>query len=236
MVPELTEGIDLFVMLLSSNWFFEYWDSIGLFVDQPAKFQLQQRCQKIVKQIMSSAHTNCQQSYYLTSFSKARIAETAKLFTEALVDAGCSCPHLFLPDDATATVKLLALLGQITDGLLAGNFNDGFPLLPVVLRKSIESSNYATSFEDFDFEDLCVSSDTPWDLYLRSLSPELPTAVSDYLHLLIGQVEFIRLWNYLLKNHTKEELQTIQNWYSQMVEILTGEKVNWELCGLQKFQ
>src|SRR5580698_2995681 len=69
--------LDKLVMLLSSDWFFPYWDLIGIFTNKKRKSLLSEGCREIVRQIMSTAT-----QYWHTNFSEARVKET-----RAMLDA-----------------------------------------------------------------------------------------------------------------------------------------------------
>ena len=63
--------LDHLVMLLSADWFFPYWDLIGIFTKDKRKSLLREGCREIVRQIMSTAT-----QYYGTNFSVARVKES----------------------------------------------------------------------------------------------------------------------------------------------------------------
>ena len=63
--------LDRLVLLLSADWFFPYWDLIGIFTNNKRKSLLSEGCREIVRQIMSTATR-----YWHTNFSEARVKET----------------------------------------------------------------------------------------------------------------------------------------------------------------
>src|SRR5712691_1758585 len=71
--------IDKLVMLLSTDWFSEYWSTIGLFLMAQKKILVQIGCREIVQQILSGA-----KEYWSTSFSKERIEKTISMFQSML--------------------------------------------------------------------------------------------------------------------------------------------------------
>src|SRR3954452_1499624 len=69
--------IDNVAMLLSSDWFFPYWSSIGIFTEDKRKSVLREGCREIVRQIIGDAT-----QYWHINFSVARVNET-----RAMLDA-----------------------------------------------------------------------------------------------------------------------------------------------------
>jgi hypothetical protein len=79
---------DKVIMLLSSDWFFPYWDRIGLRIDDDKKKEsLHHGCRKIVEQFMSNA-----KEYWHISFAPGRVERTRSML-ESLLRKMTSLPE-----------------------------------------------------------------------------------------------------------------------------------------------
>ena len=69
--------------------------------------------------------------------------------------------------------------------------------------------------DDVDFEQLCLKSTDPWDTYIRSLTPDLPTMLFDYLSELVGAIDdrFLSLWARIVKTMPAEDISRIRGSY-----------------------
>src|SRR5215470_15905210 len=71
-----TPRIDIVLMLLSTDWFYDHWDMIGLDIDQSKRRLFHTGCRDIVKEIMSG-----ETDYWQTDFSEIRLSKTQEALT-----------------------------------------------------------------------------------------------------------------------------------------------------------
>ncbi len=75
-------------MLLSTDWFFEYWYRRNIQAEEPVKSKLQRRCRKVVEEMMAGLSSDSEPSHYLIAFSKERLDGTSLLLKTAFEDSG----------------------------------------------------------------------------------------------------------------------------------------------------
>src|SRR6267142_2238588 len=117
----MTPMMDIIVMLLSSDWFFEKWSLLGLDAELNDKRRLQELCRRIVGQILANA-----KKYWSADFSEERKSVTSRMFFDSVACRG-------LGDSFTSGIRELAsidgrresdrtfdlLFSMITEALIA---------------------------------------------------------------------------------------------------------------------
>ncbi len=221
--------LDKLVMLLSTDWFLPYWFTLGIRIDREKTVLLQKGCREIVKQIMSGAR-----EYWLTNFSVERVGKTRSMF-EALLRKYHADKH--------TTEKISALIAEeeiskidegtswlilsITERLLQGSFKED-PQLESGLKEAVlkvwAMANLADSHE-IDFENLCLSSNSDWDVFIRNTTPDLPTMLPDCLSTIASNDKFELFWASINSNLATNKRQELLNWYRRVGESMTGEPV-----------
>ena len=53
--------------------------------------------------------------------------------------------------------------------------------LEASIKATLQRAKANFSFDDLDFEQLCMNSRSQWDAYIRQLTPELPTSLSNWI-------------------------------------------------------
>ena len=225
--------IDQIVMLLSTDWFFDYWGTIGLAISHQERRTIQEGCRNIVKQIMGSA-----KDYYLTVFSNTRLNQTRSMFNALL-------GNVRLGEGAINRINLLTsaeadprlddglrwLLTHITDLLL-----DESPLIkqhelnPAIKQRLQNVCDQSGLFDSdtVDFEELCLDSRSEWDEYVKNLTPELPTTLSDYLEAEILRGDrFEIIWTTIQTEVSPTEQQELMSWYRAVARSATGGEVTF---------
>jgi hypothetical protein len=77
-----------------------------------------------------------------------------------------------------------------------------------------------------NFDTICVNSNSNWDVYTRSLTPDLPTFLSDYLaDLLRRTTDTRKFWSSLADAVSRQDRQSLAGWYSTSAAKLAGEPV-----------
>jgi len=172
--------------------------------------------------------------YWHVDFSFERIETTRSLFfalvTEAKADETASRKIRSLVDDmdlAVASDTISWLITAITEQLSDRSVGEGPKIKPSlrVLLLDLWDDQADTGVQSLSFEELYLSSKSPWDLYLKSLSPDLPTRLSDYALAIVSGSKFERFWAAIHSKLTPEQTREIKDWYGEMAKFLTGEQI-----------
>lgn len=161
---------DKLVMLLSADWFYPFWNQVGLDVDDAKRKKLQEHCRALVRELMASYA-----EYWLTSFAPERIASTYQGLLK-------SCARLRIPESQSNQIReivegvkreedngTLWLLGALTRMAPKGSYETGVSVLSDDIA-SIVKKNWPSEDDDLDFDAISDASQTSWDLYLRKLT------------------------------------------------------------------
>lgn len=213
-------------MLLSTAWFFDHWPLIGLVVDDDQRASIQLECRNIVKKIMAESST-----YWNVSFSKDRRMKTESDLIACFVDACVAQASIdqiraILNNESMNSYDSSAssMLAVMTDQLVNASKPDEAFEIDVRLKDAIRllwSENY---INDIDFEKLCLSSADSWDIYMRSLTPDLPMMLSDYLLELMGVVDdkFLSLWSCIVRTMPPKDISHIRSGYLEAARKAIG--------------
>lgn len=206
-------------MLLSTDWFLPYWSLLGIQADLPSKECFQQGCRNIVLQFMD----DCEE-YYLINFSEPRTEQT-RANMRALIDA----------------CRLEGAAKSIIENLIASNpqrqrfYTVAWLFMTVVkdlsadvlLDSQITDKLRRSEIEfggqwDTDFTHLCLKSPSQWDTYIRNLTPELPTTLSDLLSVsLLTSRQLIGI----LEALTHSQRSTLLSRFRSVAKSITGVEV-----------
>jgi hypothetical protein len=72
--------------------------------------------------------------------------------------------------------------------------------------------------EPFEFAEICEDSSTPWDTFLRSLTPEQPTSIADTFASALTTRRFQAFWNSLKDRLTPTQRAELADWYRRMAK------------------
>ena len=76
---------DKFIMLFSTDWFFDYWSVLGVAFTPENKIRFQHGCQGIVRDMVGDAA-----EYWLIHFSNERVRRTLSLLQDLLIECEVS--------------------------------------------------------------------------------------------------------------------------------------------------
>jgi hypothetical protein len=215
-------------MLLSTDWFFDWWQTLELSVPERKRFCVQMGCRDIVRAFMSTA-----KEYWLISFETQRMADTRKRFFDALGQCRLNKAAVARMEDlasgrAQANVASedkgnIWLMASLTEDLVSRHSHDS-GLLDPAARGQIEKAWKAIDRMEVDLEKLCLNSDSEWDRYIRSTTPDLPMMLTDYLSQeLITQDKFVRFWCNISSKLPATQKQELIRWYGTAARSLTGQ-------------
>ncbi len=220
--------IDKLVMLLSTDWFSEYWSTIGLFLMAQKKILVQIGCREIVQQILSGA-----KEYWSTSFSKERIEKTISMFQSMLEHSDIEKSTrermnelISGKAESSLDTRTAWLLRSITQMIVTNSLGDRSPRLDPAIREILVNA-WAKQANTIDFQGLCLGSKSQWDEYIRSLTPDLRTYLPDYVSAeIIGQNKFASLWSTIKNNLTPKQRTELLGVYRSAGQSLTGQELS----------
>jgi len=217
-------SVDQLVMLLSADWFFPHWTAIQIQLPKTSKFHIQKRCREITRGFLAGA-----EDYYLISFGQSRLDETKTQFFSLLAETNVpkkTVEHLRKLTAVNHQTGSAQWMIVTTTRMLVRGHQDlpvdrTIPSLsPQIV--SVLSEWHGHQSERFDFEQVCLESDSEWDRHLASLTPRIPTALEDYLQVaLITQVQFHAL-QISVADLAEAERNILKEWYVAVSRKLTG--------------
>ncbi|MBA3859170.1 MAG: hypothetical protein C0507_19875 [Cyanobacteria bacterium PR.3.49] len=235
-----TEKIDFLIMLLSTDWFLEFWPLIGIGVPKPKKSQLQLGCRPIVTQIHTVSGSEVKDRIDI-SHTPERLLETRNQFLTLL--ASCDL------DEPTRIAVLSGLqrkrysktqvivFEDITKLLVENYFDDVEPKLDPLIKQAVaEAWKYTQSlaseepfspFDEVDLNHLNLESDTPWDRYIRSLTPDIPDNLANWIYGDVTTVPALECsWCLVGENVKAYQKKELLDWYLATATNTTGAQMN----------
>jgi hypothetical protein len=211
--------VDKVVMLLSTDWFLPFWSVVGIEASQQ-KLCVQNGCRQIVHEVMNGAN-----NYYHINFSderlratrqsirdlakKCRLSESSEMSLEDLVDSR---------PDREQFYKGAWLFQTLAKSLVDDDQLDATTKL--VFERTRRKHSV---MDDLDFEQLCSRSNSAWDNYTRSLTPELPTSLADFLSVdLVGS----QLLTSVLAQLTQAQRDGLLSRFQAIAKSVTGVDVD----------
>jgi hypothetical protein len=228
--------VDKLTMLLSTDWFSSYWASIGIVLETKGRAAVQQGCRKIVKQIISGA-----QEYWLVSFSPERVQQTRLMLQDLFrnvkpgeavlhrVNALVSGVRVAQVDDGSTW-----LLTHLTQMLLNDSQEIADIKLDLVIKRTVSAAweQLMIDLENIDFRALSEDSQSEWDKYIRSLTPDLPTYLCDYLMIsILGESKFEFIWDVVRRQLNAKQRRELLDWYRAAARSVTGGEVTFAYLG-----
>jgi len=215
-------------MLLSTDWFFGWWQTLRLPAPVPKRSCVQKACREIVHDFMGTA-----KEYWLISFDPTRLARTRREFFQALDRCRLGRAAIARVEEiaqgAAANdaydVKTTWVLASLTAHVVGDRIADSIGVPAQAVAAKVEQAWNASEEEEIDFEKLCLTSESEWDRFTRSTTPDLPMALADYLsEELVTNDRFVRFWNAISSKLSIEEKRELLDWYVTAARSLTGEE------------
>jgi hypothetical protein len=206
-------------MLLSADWFAPYWRNFGLVLSETECALVRKVARRVVKSFMDGTDT-----YWNANFSDERVTRTASSFAESLGQTDISSAGrlqisslLTSASRGSEEATTLWLFGALTDQLVSGTSSTAPPsvagsTLPVV--RSLWAARSSSDNAPERLEQAALASETEWDRYLRSLTPDLPTFLPDWAGTALQQPDdFRRFWAQLFWVASREDRQSLRAWF-----------------------
>lgn len=215
---------DKLTMLLSTDWFFDYWPVIGLMVPDEGREAIQGVCRIEVERLMGG-----EESYWHTSFADERITGTRSRLCDAFRNkvADPTVIGSLLGTDSAQHGSIAAnsssLLSSLTQ-LIVSDPESGGGLIGADLQGKLTRAWNISEGINIDFHALCEHSQTKWDKYIRSLTSDLPTMLADFLAVeILTRDRFAAFWISLDKGLSSPEKISLIKWYETTATMLTDQ-------------
>jgi hypothetical protein len=200
------------VMLLSKEWFEHHWPAIGVTLEKSTRSLIQQGCREIVSQIMSGAA-----EYWLISFSPEHLQTTRSMLEALSKRCGAEKDILRAVEEWSAIseedLKAGWLFETLTEDLLSNDESLIDYALDLELKTIVLRERKPQCFTEIDFARLSSTSRSSWDQYIKQLTPDLPTYLSDMLVSFLKARRFKTFWTAMLGKLTQEQREKLTTWY-----------------------
>lgn len=209
------------VLLLSTDWFLPYWTEIGIDMVDAKKVGIQQGCRHIIDQIAAGDN-----STFVLSFSGDHRQETGSKFLALLreweaepeVSATLREWENLSHRELTAVVECAMLNGEIPSADGSGNV----PCLEFAIRVEVVKAWELHSLKASVFREICLSSQTSWDLRTQKLLSSPRTLVNQLWRVLLDH-RFRAFWTDVQQRLSSQQLQELVSWYRAMVKAKAHE-------------
>ncbi|MBA3993458.1 MAG: hypothetical protein C0469_08015 [Cyanobacteria bacterium DS2.3.42] len=246
MADQKIEKIDFLVMLLSTDWFLEYWPLIGIGIQKDKKSRLQLGCRPIVTQI-HTVQGKVVKDRIDISHTPERIRETKNQFSNLIascdLDEHTKIAALSGLERKKYSKAQLIVFEDITKLLVEGYFDDVEPKLdPFIKQLVAEAWNYTKSlaseepfspYDEVDLNYLSLASQTPWDAYVRDLTAEDPDALANWICADRTTVPALEcMWCVAGENLKARQKKQLLDWYIATANNVTGADTNLPFLSL----
>lgn len=219
-------------MLMSADWFRSAWPLMGFVFTGRAGDSVQRAAQAAVKTMMADATT-----YWFRDIRESRVIATYEGFFASLESSGVSRADverlknaLTLSEgtsDDQAESASEFLFGSALHMLIKSDPAIEISSLSLNLRtKIIEGVNEFDPTEPDPtelFDELARKSETPWDRYLKSLTPDMPEFTSTHANTLFRHQRGFRLiWSVLQARLSPDELNQLRAWLLEQANKLVN--------------
>jgi hypothetical protein len=219
--------LDNLTMLLSSDFFFWHWGSLGIECDPQQRTTFQQLSREVVKYFMSFTDSN---DYFGTSFTDERVAETLHLFNAAIEGAKAepikqSLIYKLSTEDTSHERRLLGqawIIQRLTH-------EDEYRPLPAAIHSHIASVWKKVDLTDSEFLDTIELNATSWDHYLASLRTDDPESLLAGLNSFLELESYKRFCVLFAKDASPEEAETLTQLFVNENLLNSEEKFPDEL-------
>lgn len=226
---------DKLLMLFSADWFFPFITLLVPNMDDVSCKAIRQVARDTIRIFMINESV-----YWNISFSKKRLQGTTTHFTNMLKmtyfsDKKIDKLYQYIKnatDTDESEKTTLWLFGMLTEALLAEDttlsaLKINQKKIEIIKEEALKESNKKRYY---NFEKLALASTTSWDKYLRNLTPDLPTYLSDYAENYLANFDIFRMfWFRISKRLNKSDLKVLIKWYIKNSLVIADSEVNLKL-------
>lgn len=234
-IQVVDKSLDKLILLISADWFQPFFPIFWPDVDEGRIVSIKLAARESVKDMMSGATV-----YWNISFSRERLVETEKGYVKRLQSIGLNDDSIDallqrseknnLNDEIVKTS--LWLFWTLTEHLIS-SWSTG-PLADLDEHKKIGIQQLFRAIDEKRFpnnlEEVSNASDSEWDEYLKKLTPDLPSFLSDYAEIHIAGFEKFRVfWMEASKLLGTKLRKSLIEWYLDEVKEIADPNFNLQI-------
>jgi hypothetical protein len=141
-------------------------------------------------------------------------------------DAAKEVQTLMLEESAPFDKNTRWLIMHMTAELVKNRLASEVPELNTRIKAVLIEAWVKTSFDSLDLKQHNLNSVSKWDRYIRSLTPDLPSFLSDFVAAeLLGARRFELFWGILRTNLESEQKRQLLGWYETAARVLDGIEI-----------
>jgi hypothetical protein len=211
-------------MLLSTDWFLPYWNLLNINVVGSARASIQQACRPIVKDMLGGAT-----EYWLISFAEERLLRTQTLFDAAWTthdpDAAASKAINNWALTSESDCRDGWLLNSLTLHLLRNRKGNNEASFESAILNALERIQERHPGSDIDLDNISMASKTEWDMFIRSITPDLPQMLGDYISVLLSGQHFRVIWSALIAELPESNDRDLVEWFRFEARAFMGADI-----------
>jgi len=224
---------DYLALLLSTDWFIEFWPEFGFRFTDESRRNIQAGCREIVRKFMAGAG-----DYYQIDLSDERHRETY-LMLVGLIEAHASGRDnrkvvdewINGPGDDLRSAITLRML---TNDLLLEAFEESMPGPDYEARRVVKEEAKIGSVSADRIQNTSILLQSAWDLHVQELFGETPSALFDIASFAVQERRLKDLWKAICKRLTERQVDSLIAWCrstATLREIPIDPIPNYLTCG-----
>jgi hypothetical protein len=170
--------------------------------------------------------------YWFVSFDQERVSKT---ITELLNAAQrCDFEKTFI-DKIDARIKGSCkplidnenswLFSSLTEMLVSESTLSEIDNLDITLQRKLEKVWVECNPDEINFTTLCLNSNSIWDQYIRSITPDIPTMLVDYVSIeIVERDRFAFFWDRICKTINNTQKTHLIAWYASAFQAVTEQE------------
>lgn len=212
---------DKVLLLLSTDWFAPYWPTLGIYLPADRKRAVQTELREEVRRAFVGA------TYWHAHFDPERIQSTKRALLQAFRQdlvasrAISSAVQGSVPLEQSADVWLLS---SMTEMLISS----GDDTLTAKIVESARCAWQTAQGQAHDWRDICTRSQSNWDMFIKSLTPDLPCWLADFVTIELQSLDaFGMYWAEFTEAIGSTERNELVRWYERTAQELTAGKIDF---------
>lgn len=202
---------DYLVLLLSTDWFLPFWTEIGIDIADNRKLCIQEGCRHIIDELL-----NGDDNFFLISFSEDRRRVTREQFLALLrqCEAESEASATFSEWEKLSHRELTAVVAYagLNAKVPSADGSTNVPYLEFAIRVEVMQLWEIYRLDPAIFRNICLNSNTKWDLRTQKLLSSQRTLVNQLWRVLLNH-RFRSFWADLQQRLSSQQLQELVSWY-----------------------
>lgn len=220
---------DKLLLLLSTDWFQDFWPAVGVRVRANKTISLKQDLRREVASLLTGVS-----DYWSITFDSERVDRTRSALYEATqkyqADDGVlkRIQEVVLGNEVSPAERDESwLLSSLTEMLMSGQVDGSSATLSSNVVDRLKARWASLEQVSPALRRRCLDSTSEWDIYVRSLTPGLPTFLADFAQEIVGTDRFRTFWAIAKADLMPAEREQLIAWYRATGSELTGQAVEF---------